>query len=92
MIHAPVAAKACLWCHNPHESGLPALLRDPAPTVCVQCHEKDLLGPKPPEHLLPDSKCLDCHLGHGGVKKYQLRADVQPGPPPTTVPTGGGGT
>ena len=91
MMHAPVAARACLWCHNPHDSPSPSLLRDPAPAVCTQCHEKELLGAKPPEHLLPDAKCLDCHIGHGGVKRYQLRADLPTGTTrPTSIPAGGG--
>ena len=96
IMHAPVSALACMWCHNPHDSPQPALLREPAPAVCTQCHEKDLLGPKTPEHLLKDSKCLDCHLGHGGVKPYQLRSDLPiatalpttaPSAPPTSAPS-----
>jgi len=97
LMHAPVASKACLWCHNPHDSPQPALLREPTPTVCTQCHEKQLLGPKPPEHLLPDSRCLDCHQGHGGTKRYFVRSELpppaaRPSSRPTTAPSGGGAT
>ncbi|MEI8197327.1 MAG: cytochrome c3 family protein, partial [Phycisphaerae bacterium] len=35
-MHGPVASAACQWCHNPHESTEPALLKRPAIKVCTQ--------------------------------------------------------
>ena len=33
MMHGPVAVTACLWCHNPHESNQPSLLKAPRRAV-----------------------------------------------------------
>lgn len=90
VMHAPVAAKACLWCHEPHEAPAPHLLREPAPPVCVQCHEKELLSPLPPEHLAAKQSCLDCHTAHGGERHGLLRAQSLPTTLPTTKPAAGG--
>jgi predicted CXXCH cytochrome family protein len=100
VMHGPVVAVECTICHAAHESTIPGMLNYEAPKVCVQCHDRDLLGPKPPEHLLPDSKCLSCHVGHGGPKHKMLRTDAiaiappraatkRPNPP-AARPAGGG--
>jgi predicted CXXCH cytochrome family protein len=80
LMHGPVAREECRWCHAPHESAEPALLKDTPVKVCVQCHDKELLGPNPPEHLDGTTSCLDCHYGHGGDGRYFLK------PPPTSQP------
>jgi predicted CXXCH cytochrome family protein len=83
--HAPVAAGACLFCHNPHNSALPHLLATPAPALCTQCHDRSLLGSNPPEHLSETSNCLDCHVGHGEEKRGFLLRAARPkssAPPP----------
>jgi len=93
VMHAPVVAKACLWCHNPHDSPAKSLLREPPPGICTQCHEKGLLSSKPPEHLLTDSKCLECHVAHGADKRNLLRASISPATPstpPASLPAPGG--
>ena len=76
VMHGPVAAAECNLCHVPHESSIPHLLRDAAPTVCVQCHQPELLSPTPREHLLPDKSCLDCHTGHGSDKHGLLKPNI----------------
>jgi predicted CXXCH cytochrome family protein len=100
VMHGPVVAVECTICHAAHESTVPGMLNFDAPRVCIQCHDRDLLGPNPPEHLLPDSKCLSCHVGHGGPKHKMLRADAiaiaprgattRPYAPPAARPAGGG--
>ncbi len=82
--HGPVAAGACLWCHDPHESARPHLLRDADRALCTQCHAPELLDVhRVPAHADPDRACLECHTGHGGPRPYLLRADVpEPAPPP----------
>lgn len=93
VMHAPVVSKACLWCHSPHDSPTTALLREPPPGVCTQCHDRDLLGPKPPEHLQPSVNCLECHVAHGSEKRNLLRKNVailNPPASPTTQPAEGG--
>jgi predicted CXXCH cytochrome family protein len=86
VMHGPVAAVECLWCHAPHESSIPALLRRRAPELCLQCHTLELLAPWPPEHHQPDIDCLQCHVAHGGERHGLLRARVNP---PSTAPSGG---
>jgi predicted CXXCH cytochrome family protein len=90
--HEPVAEAECLWCHQPHESALPALLKEPAPNLCTQCHDELLLGNKPPEHKRPNVNCMDCHLGHGGATRAMLRPDAPASLPPAGRPTRGGPT
>lgn len=76
-MHGPVAAQACLWCHNPHESALDHLLRDKDRALCGQCHGKGLLSSaKVPEHADGSRGCLECHMGHGGSKRFMLREKV----------------
>lgn len=73
-MHGPVAAQACLWCHNPHESVQNHLLRDKDRALCGQCHSSTLLSSaKVPEHADDARGCLECHMGHGGSKQFMLR-------------------
>jgi predicted CXXCH cytochrome family protein len=88
-MHAPVAARACLFCHSPHESPLPHLLSAAQPQLCTQCHEPAMLGKSTPEHQDPNSNCLTCHIGHGSeTSRYFLRV-AQPStrPAPQTQPS-----
>ena len=91
VMHGPVAAAECNLCHVPHESSIPKLLRDTAPAVCVQCHQSELLSPEPPEHLMADKSCLECHSGHGGAKHGLLKSGIalkswSSSPSTTTLP------
>lgn len=94
-IHGPVAAKACLWCHAPHESIVPGLLRLSAPGVCIQCHDYLELSSKVPEHQDQKANCLTCHVGHGSSERKLLRADrpasSQPAVPATSPAAVAGG-
>jgi len=83
LMHGPVAAVACLWCHTAHESPYQALLKGPPRDVCTTCHDEALLSAaRVPEHA-PEStaSCLDCHSGHGGTVRHFLHpaatADAQ---------------
>ena len=79
-MHGPVAREDCKWCHTPHESAEPALLKADPVKVCTQCHDKQLLGNKPVEHLDGMTSCLNCHSGHGGTARYFLKPTTQPAP------------
>lgn len=81
-MHGPVAREACKWCHTPHESAEPALLKADPVKVCTQCHDKQLLGAKPAEHLDGKTSCLNCHSGHGGTARYFLKSATQPAAAP----------
>lgn len=84
-MHGPVAAVACLWCHQPHESTREFLLRDSPRKVCVQCHEPGGLSVvKVPAHADEARSCLECHYGHGGTQAHMLRTEkgvIAPGTP-----------
>jgi predicted CXXCH cytochrome family protein len=104
VMHGPVTLGECLWCHEPHESDSPRLLKTTAPELCIQCHDQNLLPGNIPAHQSTTANCLECHTGHGGAKPSLLLVDnptVQPItarlvpsaiPPPTTnvAPDAGG--
>jgi predicted CXXCH cytochrome family protein len=91
-MHGPVAAGACLWCHNPHESAQPHLMRDSDRKVCGQCHTKEFFeGSSVEAHLDAARACQECHTGHGSDSRFMLRpgADAStpaPGDQPTPTP------
>jgi predicted CXXCH cytochrome family protein len=76
--HALARPGACLWCHHPHESQHPMLLRVKAPELCMQCHEPRRLAEVKPAHADARRDCLNCHGGHGG--QARLAAPRTPGP------------
>jgi predicted CXXCH cytochrome family protein len=71
-----VSVGQCLWCHEPHESDQPRLLKTTAPDLCLQCHDRELLPSDNPAHQSEQANCLDCHVGHGSPKSGLLRADT----------------
>jgi predicted CXXCH cytochrome family protein len=73
-MHGPVIGKACLWCHEPHESSSPSLLRTTAISLCIECHDRATLSTRVDAHKADAGSCLDCHSGHGGAKAPFLRA------------------
>lgn len=92
VMHGPVALAECTWCHVPHESTIKGLLKQAAPGVCVQCHERSSLPAKPADHLSGNRSCLDCHVPHGAAWHGLLREGVamewESGPSAsTTMPT-----
>jgi predicted CXXCH cytochrome family protein len=76
VMHGPVIGRACLWCHEPHESTSRSLLKTMAPSLCTQCHERESLTQRIDGHRLETVSCLDCHTGHGGHALPFLRADA----------------
>ena len=81
-MHGPVTAQACIWCHNPHESRYPHLLRDPDRKVCAQCHSGNLLdSSRVPAHADESRACLECHVGHGANGRFLLRDGAEAGRP-----------
>lgn len=81
MMHGPVAAGACLFCHAPHESTIAPLIRVAGPQLCSQCHGPTFMGaPTSPVHADLQRDCRDCHGGHGGSARYFL-VDKPAAPP-----------
>ena len=98
VMHGPVVSGACLWCHRPHDSTMPALLRADSSQLCTQCHDRRVLSSETAEHQAEKKGCLDCHTGHGGTDRRMLKAPgtppgpvtqpaTQPAPVPTIGPT-----
>ena len=86
-MHGPVARGQCKWCHTGHMSTEAALLRDTPINVCTQCHDSQLLGNNPPEHLDGQTSCLQCHYGHGAQGRYFLKPQpTAPASAPATLP------
>jgi predicted CXXCH cytochrome family protein len=73
IIHGPVAAQECFYCHSPHHSIQPHLLKTAQPKLCTQCHAVATLSVTPPEHLDAKVDCISCHSGHGGADRRFLR-------------------
>jgi len=73
VMHGAVVGKACLWCHEPHESLNPSLIKTTAQSMCIQCHDRELLSQRIIAHQLTVGNCLDCHFGHGGEKAPFLK-------------------
>jgi len=86
LMHGPVARAQCKWCHAPHQSTEPHLLKDTPINVCTQCHDKQLLSAFPPEHTDGQTSCLQCHFGHGGTARYFLKSAAAPNTTPATSP------
>lgn len=78
-MHGPVVAGVCLWCHAPHESTHPALLRASGQEICTQCHEYEVLPASPPAHQDRQRDCLSCHVAHGSNQRMLLRATATTG-------------
>lgn len=72
-VHGPVAIGDCLWCHNPHKSRYEALLEEPQPKLCYECHEKDAIEDVPGHSAWLESRCTDCHEPHASASKSLLR-------------------
>lgn len=87
--HAPVLLSACMWCHQPHESRFPALLRAAPADVCLRCHWEEELS-SGDHHLRPFASsarsCIDCHAAHGGERRFFLKQ----APEPAGAPANGG--
>lgn len=45
VVHAPVAARTCLGCHDPHASDHLGLLKQEPATLCLDCHPDVKKGP-----------------------------------------------
>lgn len=72
--HAPSAQGACTFCHDPHYSENPFMLRSQSSTICSsQCHlEGYMLKIKCRQE---SGECLDCHNAHLGTSPHMLKKE-----------------
>ena len=64
--HTPYESKACVLCHDPHNSLQVALLKDTPAALCGSCHKTDDKKFKQSHEgkLSAGVDCVDCHTGH----------------------------
>lgn len=79
VVHAPVAAGACIRCHDPHRAGRQYMLKgEDSAGLCLGCHGKGEFAwvPTSAAHREdPGRDCMDCHNPHVGRTAQLLRAD-----------------
>lgn len=68
VVHWPVKQGRCTLCHDPHQSPNPRLLRRPATTLCLSCHNANQLA-----HGAEMGACLDCHQPHSSNQAKLLK-------------------
>ncbi len=77
VVHAPVAQKACLRCHDPHAAEHASLLHGSDLELCTECHEGVGALAREATHphgaLRGERACLQCHAGHAGQQASLLR-------------------
>jgi len=77
-VHGPVAVGVCTFCHEPHKTPNPSLLKQPIPELCYGCHEAEVLEFFDSKHATPSySNCNQCHEGHASEKPGLLKKDWQ---------------
>lgn len=72
--HHPVreGKMSCSSCHNPHEGGVPKMLKaDSVNELCYTCHTEKR-GPFLFEHAAVREDCVSCHEPHGSNHKRLL--------------------
>jgi predicted CXXCH cytochrome family protein len=73
-VHGPVAAKDCLFCHEPHNANFPSLLKKDPEALCATCHlEKRAASTMHDNVALKKMGCIDCHNPHFGKAPYFLK-------------------
>jgi len=70
--HGPAASGACLSCHDPHGSRYAALLVGDPDSLCLRCHDRELVATIEGHGDLQGG-CATCHNPHGSETKYLLR-------------------
>ena len=72
-VHGPVAASACLFCHDPHSSRNPALLKAEKSAICIQCHREERVAAGMHSIVMGrNMECVNCHNPHYGNGPYFL--------------------
>lgn len=73
-VHGPVAAGDCLFCHEPHTSRNPSLLKKDVSDICAVCHrEKRMAASLHAKVAERKIGCAECHNPHYGNVQYFLK-------------------
>ena len=76
-LHAPYLAGACAFCHDPHGSARPKLLRQEAGLLCLSCHTalRERIARAAALHdPVRAGACLACHRQHAAPGAKLLAA------------------
>ena len=86
--HGPAAARMCTWCHVPHTSQFPHLLKTrTAQELCQQCHRGETLATADKHaEFLGKRDCTECHDPHASPLASLLRPTPVSRPAPEAPP------
>jgi predicted CXXCH cytochrome family protein len=77
-VHGPVAVGVCTFCHEPHRSRNPYLLKQSVPDLCYRCHEAEEIAFFDSKHADESyANCNECHEGHSSENPSLLKKDRQ---------------
>lgn len=77
VVHGPIAAGDCVYCHDPHRSHHPHLLRRAeAGELCVSCHDQESAEKRCSDPEAATRSCIDCHDPHAAQRRGLLREGV----------------
>lgn len=72
-VHGPVATGRCDFCHEPHQSTFPHLLRaETVDKVCLACHSGETFVTQVEHGDLGEASCTTCHDPHASERKHFL--------------------
>lgn len=64
VVHAPIQGGDCTSCHNPHQSANKAMLKEPMPKICFQCHPDSIMKQTVMHPPVQSGDCSGCHDNH----------------------------
>jgi predicted CXXCH cytochrome family protein len=64
VVHAPIQGGDCTSCHNPHQSPYKAMLKEPMPQLCFQCHPDSIMKQAVMHPPVKSGDCSGCHDNH----------------------------
>lgn len=76
VVHGPLAVGDCTFCHDPHRSPHPHLLKQADPgQLCVSCHDQETAEKRCSDPEAATRPCLDCHDPHAAQRRGLLREE-----------------
>ncbi|MBU8870908.1 MAG: cytochrome c3 family protein [Gemmatimonadales bacterium] len=76
VVHAPLATGDCCFCHDPHRSPYPHLLKQADSSVlCVACHDQEAAARRCHHPGAGIQSCVSCHQPHASAQRFLLRRE-----------------
>jgi predicted CXXCH cytochrome family protein len=76
IVHPPVGRGFCTFCHLPHQSDNPHLLRDKLPVLCYECHDRTDFSYENVHAPVRLGKCMSCHRPHEADRRFLLVGEI----------------